>query len=130
MPLPQPGDANIDKYLNQLLNQSKVPITQELIQFINEYINITLSGNLIKPCGNNGSSCQNLPTPVMPTLVPSFLFCYSCNENWAACKTPLDRVLTAGNLIRCNGQCVRFQNPNDGLSMKNIVLFYFIIELW
>ncbi len=87
-----------------------------------------MSGNLIKPCGNNGILCQNLTTPSLPTFFPSFLFCYTCNENWSACKAPLDRVLTAGNLLRCNGQCVRFQNPNDGLSKFIINMFFSILK--
>jgi hypothetical protein len=62
------------------------------------------------------------PAPVAPVF-PSAptggsVLCYSCNENWLACKSPIDIGRVEGNLVRCNGQCVKFQNPNDGMSIN------------
>ena len=42
------------------------------------------------------------------------LHCFSCNENYAACRYPfLDLDALKGNYVPCNGQCVKFRNPND-----------------
>ena len=111
-----------------------------LDQFLAAYVGAWLSANLgtylnaaLAPLLNKLASLEALatatPAPttaapngfnVLPTMAPGTggsILCYECNESWLACKTPIDIGRVEGNLVRCNGQCVKYQNPNDGMSM-------------
>jgi hypothetical protein len=46
------------------------------------------------------------------------LYCFHCNENLPACsdaQLDLNR-LRQEHSVPCNGQCVKYRNPNDGHS--------------
>ena len=41
------------------------------------------------------------------------LRCFLCNENQAACKQPFCDARLVNFLNPCNGQCMKYRNPND-----------------
>ncbi len=55
--------------------------------------------------------------------IPKGLYCFSCNENYAACRYPfVDMPGLENNYIKCNGQCMKFRNPND-----NYCKYFYIV---
>ena len=62
--------------------------------------------------------------PEHPTFLhqaPSHdLHCFSCNENYAACRYPFLNEELQGNYIQCNGQCVKFRNPDDNMCKSSV----------
>ncbi len=53
------------------------------------------------------------------------LYCFSCNANADECAVPVDRDKLKGHLVPCNGQCVKFKNPNDNDSEHNYLKIFF-----
>ncbi len=120
-----------------------------LDQFLSAYVGAWLSANLgtylnsaLAPLLNKLASLESLATAtpatttattngfnVLPTSAPSggSILCYVCNESWAACRSPIDVARLEGNLVRCNGQCVKYQNPNDGMSINYLHLDHFFL---
>lgn len=50
------------------------------------------------------------------------LYCYSCNENSASCSS---HYINSDFLTPCNGQCIKFRNPNDKFSEFIITFFHY-----
>ncbi len=61
---------------------------------------------------------QPQQTSFSPVQTKQPLYCYSCNENQAACSLPtlnLQRLNTE-HYVPCNGQCMQYQNQWDNYS--------------
>lgn len=41
------------------------------------------------------------------------LYCFSCNANLDSCNDPFQYRRFIDYLVPCNGQCMKFRNPND-----------------
>ena len=68
--------------------------------------------------------------PTRPVKQP--LYCYSCNENQAACSVPtldIDRLNTE-HYVPCNGQCMQYQNQWDNHSKEFFFIIFIFINFW
>ncbi len=54
----------------------------------------------------------NHPSVVVHPTYPH-LYCYSCNGNQLACRTPVNIKKIKDHLVPCNGQCMQYRNPHD-----------------
>lgn len=58
---------------------------------------------------------QIVHPPIVVHPTHTHLYCYSCNGNQLACRTPVDITKIKDHLVPCNGQCMQYRNPYDNL---------------
>lgn len=69
----------------------------------------------VSSSGNAGSGSQSNGA----YKSDSTLYCYTCNQNSASCT---GNYISSDFLTPCNGQCIKFRNPNDNYS-KFLIFF-------